>query len=392
MIALVGLLVNVLSARALGPEGRGELALWLQLSYILAAVCAGGNERAYPVTARGTVAPTTGAQHLFRVNAAWTSVVLLASVAIISIAGMTTPPVAALLAVLVLGNLCFIYLRTVAIVSRVSRGYLDAVSLAQGGLLVGASAFVVFGVVASTWWLLLYAVSLCAGVAWFMFYAVRGDASTASRGVSLTRAKGLSLLPSSLASMVMLRSDRILIAALSTNAQLGMYVVVATMIEVLLWPVQAFADSRVPEWRVAAEQGSLRVTRIYSRSVLLTAGAAVIVCTAVSALLVPLFGSAYEPARTYIPVLGAATVLLAISRITFALWLASGGRRTVVLVDVVGAGAAVIAYVLLIPEYGALGAAFGSVVGYGAAACVGTVALLLRQRARKRAISVDRRA
>ena len=84
-------------------------------------------------------------------------------------------------------------------------------------------------------------------------------------------------------------------------------------------------------------------------------------------LIVPVFGEQYAPAKAVVLPLVAAAGLYAVSRVSLGLLIAQGTRRP-------GLGrrdrrvssVSFAAYLLLIPAYGILGAAYGSLLGYGA--------------------------
>ena len=68
-VALGALLVNIFSARALGPSGRGALALHLQISYIVGAAALLGRDRSLLATAAQGVSLSSGMRQMVRLLA-----------------------------------------------------------------------------------------------------------------------------------------------------------------------------------------------------------------------------------------------------------------------------------------------------------------------------------
>src|SRR4051794_4544965 len=69
VVAVFALGINVFAARSMGPQGRGELALLLQISYVVTAFGLAGADRAYPAAVRTTTDLYTAAYDLARLLA-----------------------------------------------------------------------------------------------------------------------------------------------------------------------------------------------------------------------------------------------------------------------------------------------------------------------------------
>ena len=68
-VALGALLVNIFSARALGPSGRGVLGLHLQITYIVGAAALLGRDRSFLATAAQGVSLSSGMRQMVRLLA-----------------------------------------------------------------------------------------------------------------------------------------------------------------------------------------------------------------------------------------------------------------------------------------------------------------------------------
>jgi O-antigen/teichoic acid export membrane protein len=78
------------------------------------------------------------------------------------------------------------------------------------------------------------------------------------------------------------------------------------------------------------------------------------------------FGEDYAPAKVVVVPLVAAAGLYAVSRISLGLLIARGHSALVSAAEIVGFAVSLAGYLLLIPRLGILGAAYGSLLGYGA--------------------------
>ena len=192
----------------------------------------------------------------------------------------------------------------------------------------------------------------------------------------------------------MLRLDRLLIPWLASNSQLGLYIIVATMTELLCWPVQHYVDSHVPKWRNEHRAGLLSVSRVTLRSVAYVAVAAAATAVPVWLLIVPLFGTEYVGARSLVVPLIIAACCYGVSRVSVGLCLATGRVRSPMFSDGAGALVMLVLCLTLIPGQGAMGAALASLAGYFTAAAI-SIALSTgrwsKPRDRQRHASKNRR-
>jgi len=159
--------------------------------------------------------------------------------------------------------------------------------------------------------------------------------------------------------------DRLALPALASTAALGLYASVATMTELLAWPLRAYADAKLGKWRAAHRDGGLRARPLVLAAAVYALVVTPVVAGAMYLLIVPVFGERYAPAKVLVLPLVVAAGLYAVSRISLGLLIAKGRGALVSAAELSGFAASFVGYVALIPPYGILGAAYGSLIGYG---------------------------
>lgn len=375
VLVLMSLAANIIAARTLAPEGRGALAFALQASYMVSFGILLGTEKAVAVVMPGA-GIERGVPSIWRTS--WRRSVFVALVGI-----------AALIATWQLepSNEAIRYIAPVAlmgIASAVSRS-LESSSVnanrSQIALLntASASALTLLFVIAlalgditdPAQWLGGYglaALSVGVGLCWIF-----GKLRTTLRGASsdptsqgLLRSTGYRVFPASLASFAAYRADRLILPVLAGNEALGLYVVVVALTDIVAAPVEAFSQVLLPRWRAAHLAGRLKPAPLMA----LALGYLVAACTGAvfigRAVLVPLFGEAYEPAKDLLPALAIGSGLFAFGRLISTWRLACGYVGLASISDLIGMVAAISSYFALIPSMGAQGAAVGSIIGYSA--------------------------
>jgi O-antigen/teichoic acid export membrane protein len=385
LVGGTAMIANVLMARALAPSARGMVALLLQVAYIGSQLLLLGSERSFIAVYHGS-SPAVAVR-------AYTSLVIGpcgAAVAAFALAAIVVPAqlglartVLLLVAAFTVVNVLVQAVRVVAIATGRHLTFLRSTVVGQLGLSATLTVLFLTGASRPSEWFLAYMIvgALPAIACWVLWS--RATAAASPLGATTARPdqrrsvrrEGLALFPASIANMGMLRLDRLLLPALASPAALGLYATVATMTELLTWPVQAYADSRLGRWRAAHGSGRLRVPPI----VVGAAVYALVVAPAFGGLLymlvVPLFGERYAPARALVLPLVAAAGLYAISRAGLGLLIAQGRNLLASAAEVCGFAASLVAYLILIPSQGVLGAAYGSLIGYGACLAVAIAAL-----------------
>lgn len=360
----VAFVVNIISARALGPEYRGHVATVLQLAYLVAPLAGYGADRALlrrtePDETQSYVLPTT---------ASVIGMGVIAAVVIWPIYG----PWAMLAVPTALITLAFSFHRSVAIQSGAIRGYLTAFLFYQASILIGSLALLFLDVRGWQWWAAAYIIP---GVV-PAFYALRRVLrSTDLRRGGAVQAlhRNAALLGASMSRLITTRLNRVILPVIAGTNSLGLFIVVATATEPLYWLAQSLADHQT-----SIESGrnhSLRsLLTVLAKGALLFALLAAVGGVALYLLLVPLFGQDYAPALNLVLPLTLASVVLASYRQVSGLLLASSTPDSVGVVEGSAAITAVIGYPVAIYLWGAQGAAWGSIAVYA----VGLLAGILR--------------
>ena len=159
IVGATALIINVLAARALEPAGRGELALGIQLSYLLSVLVLLGADRAYPVVADGKVDQAHALDDLGRLLRAPAAVVLLSCIAAGFALAWTFPQAllyAIGVALLALAASAVVAVRAAAIASLRSGPYMAAVVASQTLLLLICISLLVIQEREPLWWIFAY--------------------------------------------------------------------------------------------------------------------------------------------------------------------------------------------------------------------------------------------
>jgi O-antigen/teichoic acid export membrane protein len=277
----------------------------------------------------------------------------------------------ALMALFAAGNVWVRANRVGYIVSRTWKPFFVTTVGYQVVLIAAAGALVLLDVDAVLAWALVYLVATVFVVLhlWMRRRRAADVAVEIDVEQRALRRLGIALLPASLGNTAMLRADRLLLPLLSSSAQLGLYVLVATATELASWPVQQYIDVSLRSLR------SKRPT-VWRRLLMTALGMAVglglgtlaaLVCWPVIEFALP----AYRDALGLLPPLVIATAIYSGTRVQQGLLIAADRPGRASTVELAGMVAACMAYAVLIPWLGAFGAAWGSVLGYGLALVVG---------------------
>ncbi|MEV6306534.1 NAD(P)H-quinone oxidoreductase [Actinoplanes sp. NPDC051861] len=369
----VALAANILMVRSLTPTHRGEVALLLQVVYLTTQVLLLGTERSF-VASYHNVSAAPAVRAYARLLLVPCALFLTAAVVYAIAAPHRLSPgplIIAMLAWYALIEAASLATRSIAIAVGRVRDFLICRVIEAVLLLVTLVALYATGASHPEMWFLAY---LFAGAAptvvylviWLRLPVLPGSAPVRPDQNRLVRREGLALFPAAISNMAMLRVDRLVIPALASTAALGLYTSVATMTELLAWPVRAYADSRLGRWRASHNDGGLRAKPLVVAAAVYTLVVVPIVAGGLYLLIEPVFGHQYAPAKAIVLPLVVAAGLYAISRVALGLLIAKGHSGLVSVAEITGFAVSFAAYVLLIPKIGILGAAYGSLLGYGA--------------------------
>lgn len=371
--------VNILSASVMEPEGRGYLALLVQITYVLTVLAMSGIERPY-VAARRTDFRQAVFELLRLVSPGYFVVGATGIVAVLLFLGDREAYAisAGLIIFYLLGNLCSRLIRTAYIASSHIPPFLVVSVGTQFALLAMAGGLFLFQSSSPDSWFMAYGLSGLVAVVATGYALIRhGGGSVRRAEERLIRRDGLRLLPASFGNTAMLRSDRLLLPLLASNAQLGIYIVVATTMELASWPVQNWVDASLNRWRRDQHHRGSKVKALVG-AMALTLLFAIIMGLASFILIRFILGDSYAGSMILIVPLGLATVVYAASRVQQGLLIAAGRSTSVSGSEMVGMGVSVGCYFIFIPMFGALGAAIASIIGYSACFLAGL--LLMRRK------------
>jgi O-antigen/teichoic acid export membrane protein len=369
LIGAVALAANVMRVRVLTPAHRGEVALMLQVVYLATQALLLGTERSF-VAAYHEVPPAAAVRAYARllVVPCGLGVAAAAAYAMLAPERLTPGPVViALITGYALVEAISLAGRAVTIAIGRVHDFLASRVIESILLLAVMAVLFLARVDSPELWLVAYILAcLVPTVGYLVFWLRLPGGAIENDHHRLVRRQGAALFPAAISNMAMLRSDRLALPVLASTTALGLYTSVATMTELLAWPLRAYADSRLGRWRVAHQEGKLRARPILTGAIVYVLLAGPVLAAGMYLLIVPVFGHAYAPARSVVLPLVAAAGLYAISRISLGLLVAKGHGTLVSAAEVAGFAFSFAAYLLLIPGHGILGAAWGSLLGYGA--------------------------
>lgn len=361
----VAFAINFLSSSVMPPDQRGTLAFFIQLSYIATALGLLGVERPYVAERTGASFPTAVRELGRLTRSVWvgTALLLVAAFAAGWVSGWFTALLLATTAAYVVSNAAVRRVRIAYVVSRDRRTFVTNTIAVQCGLLGLGVVLYLLDVDSPAAWLGAYALSSAAAMVTSARARRRSrEEDVATDRLPRVRREGLRLIPASLGNTALLRSDRLLMPILSSAAELGIFVTVATVMEVGAWPVQQWVDASLGRLRERAAAGNNRrlVVTVLLGAAGLTAVIGVLAYVAISQLL----PDEYHPSLQLIPILGAGTVVYSMTRLQHGLLIAEGRPGLVSVAETVGLVASAVLYVGLIPPFGAMGAAIGSGIGH----------------------------
>ena len=349
---LVALVLSVLTARVLGPAGRGQIALSLQIAYLLAPVLALGGERLW---LRGKPSDLEVRGQLFL------------TVAMTGLATVTFWPAGPLLmlapAIAMTGASLALF-RAFCVSEKAIGRYVRAAVGLQVYLLASGILLFVLDAPRAWHWLVPYALPATV----ILLIMVRlGDWSQAwhSALALLSFRTRWAITLGSLASLLALRLDRLVLPVTSGYGALGQYIVVATASESVVWLATARADLLVGDHREVFARGKKGKLLSVGDSTWIVAVSAV--GGALTWYLLPIaFGPAFAPAQQLVLPLFLSGVLLAFTRVILSHVLAGSRPEGLVIADVTAGVIGALVYVPAGILAGVTGVAWGTLIVYGA--------------------------
>ncbi|WP_203136304.1 lipopolysaccharide biosynthesis protein [Microbacterium sp. JZ31] len=269
-------LVNLLAASVMAPAERGNLALLLQLTYLGAVFVVLGVER--PLVARIEADYRTSLQTYWRLitPGLWILVLpLIAAAVAFALLEVSWGIALMAMAMYLLFNALGKGVRVAAIASGTLRAFVTYTIATQAAIVLLALILTWINIEDPVVWYGAYVLS--GAIAGAAFLAARGkqEAPVARDEINKVRREGLRLLPASIGNTALLRSDRLILPIFAGTAQLGIYIVVATVMEIATWPVSQWVDASLRRWAVsdvASSDARRRVRTLYGLSALFAAG------------------------------------------------------------------------------------------------------------------------
>lgn len=367
LAAGVSFLVNILASYSLAPDERGFLAFFLQLAYFLTVLMMMGIEKPFVAHVRGTWGDSVRDMlRLMRPGWLLLIAVVIASVWFLAIGETAVVTSLVLVGVFLMVNVHIRVVRNAYISSGQWKPFVGTSIAIQSVTLLSAVLLTWGSVSDSNYWLAGYV--LAGLIATAVVLRSRSNARSRSMDVTLARTirrEGLDLIPASLGNTAMLRSDRLILPLLAGPEALGIYILVAASLEMTVWPVQQWADAKLSDWKKESEAGR-RIGTV--RTMVITAGSIALLCLGMSIFLLTLLEfvlpSAYAGSTALLLPLSLASVVYGVTRVQQGAAIAMGRGRLVSVAEIGGMIVSVVAYLVLIPGLGPLGAAVGSVIGY----------------------------
>jgi PST family polysaccharide transporter len=378
---LLGLFVNVVVARYLGPESFGLLSYALGFAAIFSVLGGLGID---DVLARELVRQRPRAAALFAAGLQLKVIGALAAyLLLMSVAWWWRPtgPEAWKIVVLAGMGLWFLPLDAIDIWFQARERMRPPVLARQTGLLVAALLRLVLVWVGAPLWVFALAVAIEAGLialalSWVLLRE-GGEvdwkgAQAISRGKLL--AEGLPLLASGALVMIALQADRLLLPHLAGEAATGLYAAAARFTEVFYVLPVALGAALLPRLMALKQTGEMEYWQTARRT---TAGmllATVFLAAALSAGgrwgLPLLLGEKYRAAGAVLAVHAWALVFISIVSLRSRLLVIEERAHGVLIMSVGTAALSVGANVWLIPRAGARGAAWAVVLTWAVSALV----------------------
>jgi O-antigen/teichoic acid export membrane protein len=376
LVQTLSILTGVILARVLGPDHRGELGtaiLWP--SFVASLAILGFSDAVSVLTARHRLSSAEALRSALPAIALLAIVGMLAAAAIewAVAADLDRTAKSAAAAYLIFIPINMVTLTLVGALSGARRfGALNAVRLsvvvvAAVGLPLWAVAGRLTVLTAVVTYLAANLVALGIAIAAVVPIAQSRAGRASWSGARLLLGFGVRSHAGVVAGQLSERLDQLAISAFLPPRELGLYLaavtlsagtgIVSSSITMVLLPTIAAMS---PELRLKGMRRYLRITA------LLTAAIAAVTAAVATIVLKVFFGAAFEAAALPAQILLAGSIPLGLSRSLAAASRACGQPGRASRAEWLGLVFGVPAYVLLLPEFGIVGAAWASVVAYSA--------------------------
>lgn len=375
MAAGTAFLVNILAARVMNPDDRGYLAWFLQIGYLVSTIGLLGIERPFvsfvKTDFRFAVNSMLG---LVRPSYIFVSLTVLAGV-FFWISNQKYFAISTwIISVFVVANIHSRIIRSAYIASGEWRPFVRNSVVIQLSLLGLSFLLIALDRGSLHEWLAIYLISNM--VATLLVVQKRNKAIMrrfrTEEVYSRVRRQGIKLIPASMGNAAMLKSDRLLLPFLSSPAELGLYVVAATSMDMASWPIQQWVDGKLHAWR-SAQLSTTQLIKLLLKVSLVVLLLTALIGLCVSLIIAKALPISYAKSQTLLIPLGIAVFIYSLTRVLHGQMIARSIVAGVSVSETVGMIAAMLCYFILIPALGSLGAAYGSIVGYSLSFAIAAV-------------------
>jgi O-antigen/teichoic acid export membrane protein len=381
--ALSGMAIGGLTARWLGPEGKGVLALLLLIGHIVSTLASLGMNDATPflVHRRGVpLGQFVRAIPYHFVVVGFPISMLLALVLAKRGWGLWSLDPTTLILVYVVGR---VLTRLVVLqgrgILRAEERY-DAVMAVDAVEVIAPLAFLLvlrFALspsVGSTLLSFFLATLAAAMIAYGLISSRRGPALTIGDWwlhLKRTASYGSSVLARFTGTIAVQRVNFFVIAAMMGNVELGLYSVATAVVDVLLRIPDAASWILIPLTAKKGDKDAHAATVNYARAVVaLTLVGALVFAVFGREIVVAVFSRNFEAAMPALRPLLAGAVILAYATVVESSLLGRGAAREVAVATWVGGATTLIGDLILIPGHGLFGAGLAACGGYSVTAFI----------------------
>ena len=369
----VGFAFVVITARHLGPTGRGEIAVAFTIAWATASLANLGTPTSGRIRLLRPADPV-GIYDVMSLTAALLPLqafLAVAAVAVISLTslqmtlGLSAAVVALSLATMLFNSVVFLLYglrryREVLVVEAIL-GVFEVAAVV--GLLLS-------GHLTTTSAVLTMAIGSTLGSSWLVGRAKGSHVSAKHRVTtywSTLISEGFYPMLGDITLFIALRFDRLVLATVAGADSLGLYVVALAIPETLRILPKAFGQVVADRGRSGQHtvEAVRRHGRLFVAGHFLVLGAAALVG---SALLPVVCGEGFRNARDVLVIVTIAEALLSVHLMHQVLLVGFGRPRAIGLPQIVGGAVMVALDLVMIPEWGLHGAAWASVIGYAALA------------------------
>ncbi len=376
--AVAGTVFVLLTARHLGPTGRGEIAVAFTLAWATTSVADLGTSTSGRI---GLLAPDSGIteRDVLSLTVALIPLQAVLSVVVVVVLSVTSLHLGVRFAVAVIAlsvatmmfnsAVCLVYgLRRYGevVTAEVSLAVLQIACLV--GLLWTGRLTTTSAVVAMT-------IGPFLGAVWLAHATGALSRDLLVRHNSQWRkliTDGLSPMAGNFSLFLALRADRLIIAVVAGTHSLGVFTIALAIPETLR--ILPKAVSQVIADRVRSGVDQVAMARRHARRFVVLYSLLLMIAFLVGWFLLPVvFGEGFRDARDVLLIVVVAEAVLSVHLMQQALLVGFGRPTGIGVPQVVGATAMVVLDLVMIPPWGMVGAAWACLLGYGVLAITSTV-------------------